>query len=115
MERFTDGFKSLSQRLGFDVLNGNKYLSIVDDSNPSDFPIEGLSSKHSVVEAMRLIYKKLNIPTLFVTSGWSKASKYAQENAEKLVKEIKSIRFCGKSRNFSKPVFEYQGKTPVRL
>lgn len=90
LERFTDGFRSLSQRLGFDVLNGNKYLSIVDDSNPSDFPIEGLSSKHSVVEAMQLIYKKLNIPTLFVTSGWSKASKYAQENAERLVKEIKS-------------------------
>lgn len=90
LERFLDGFKTLSERFGFNVLNGTKYLSIVDDSNPSDIPIKGLAGQHSVVEAMGLIYQKLQIPPLFVTSGWNQKSKYAQNNAENLVKMVKT-------------------------
>ena len=86
--RFLDGFKTLNERLGFNVFNGNKYLSIVDDSNPSDFPIMGKSSKHSVVEAIKEIYEKLNIPVLFVTSGWNKGSSYAQKASEELANTI---------------------------
>lgn len=88
LERFLDGFKTLNERLGFNVLNGNKYLSIVDDSNPSDFPISGKDRKHSVVEAIKEIYEKLNIPILFVTSGWNKGSHYAQNASEELAKAI---------------------------
>ena len=86
--RFLDGFKTLNERLGFNVFNGNKYLSIVDDSNPSDFPISGKDRKHSVVEAIKEIYEKLNIPILFVTSGWNKGSSYAQKASEELANVI---------------------------
>lgn len=88
LERFLDGFKTLNERLGFNVFNGNKYLSIVDDSNPSDFPISGKDRKHSVVEAIKEIYEKLNIPVLFVTSGWNKGSSYAQKASEELANAI---------------------------
>ena len=88
LERFLDGFKTLNERLGFNVFKGNKYLSIVDDSNPSDFPIMGKTSKHSVVEAIKEIYEKLNIPVLFVTSGWNKGSSYAQKASEELANAI---------------------------
>lgn len=88
LERFLDGFKNLSERFGFNVLQGNKYLNIIDDSNPSDIPIEGRNRKHSVVEAMKLIYEKINIPTLFVTSGWNRASKYSENTAKELVDMI---------------------------
>ena len=88
LERFLDGFKTLNERLGFNVFNGNKYLSIVDDSNPSDFPIMGKTSKHGVVEAIKEIYEKLNIPVLFVTSGWNKGSSYAQKASEELANAI---------------------------
>ena len=88
LERFLDGFKLLNERLGFNVFNGNKYLSIVDDSNPSDFPILGKDRKHSVVEAIEKIYEKLNIPILFVTSGWNKGSDYAQKTSEELANAI---------------------------
>ena len=86
--RFLDGFKTLNERLGFNVFNGNKYLSIVDDSNPSDFPISGKDKNHSVVEAIKEIYEKLNIPILFVTSGWNKGSSYAQKASEELANAI---------------------------
>ena len=86
--RFLDGFKTLNERLGFNVFNGNKYLSIVDDSNPSDFPISGKDRKHSVVEAIKEIYEKLNIPVLFVTSGWNKGYRYAQKASEELANAI---------------------------
>ena len=89
LERFLNGFKTLNERLGFNVFNGNKYLSIVDDSNPSDFPILGKDRKHSVVEAIEKIYEKLNIPILFVTSGWNKGSRYAQKASEELANAIK--------------------------
>lgn len=88
LERFLDGFKLLNERLGFNVFNGNKYLSIVDDSNPSDSPISGKDRNHSVVEAIKEIYEKLNIPVLFVTSGWNKSSSYAQKTSEELANAI---------------------------
>ena len=88
LERFLNGFKTLNERLGFNVFNGNKYLSIVDDSNPSDFPIEGKYAKHSVNEAIKQIYDKLNIPILYVTSGWNRSANYAQKSAEELASSI---------------------------
>lgn len=84
LTRFLDGFKALSERLGINVLQGNKYLNIIDDANPSDIPIEGKSRKHTVTEAIRDIYDKIRIPVLFVTSGWNTVSKYAQSSSEEL-------------------------------
>lgn len=86
--RFTDGFKSLSERFGFNILNGNKYLNIIDDSNPTDQPIKGLTGKHSVAEAIKVIYESLRLPILFVTSGWNIKSKTAQNSAEQIAKEF---------------------------
>lgn len=57
--RFLDGFKALNERLGFNVFQGNKYVNIIDDSNPSDIPIRGKSRNHSVNEALKMIYEKL--------------------------------------------------------
>ena len=93
LRNFVNGFKTLSERLGFDVLNGNKYINIVDDSNPIDMPIKGIKGSHSVTEAMRLIYEKLHIPTLFVTSGWtplnSQGYRYAFNTAKSITQMIK--------------------------
>ena len=93
LKRFVYGFKQLSERLGFDVLNGNKYLNIIDDSNPIDVPIKGLSREHSVAEGMKLIYEKLGIPTLFVTSGWTDMRngryKYSIDAAKRIVNMVR--------------------------
>ncbi len=85
---FLDGFKTLSERVGFNVFQGNKYVNIIDDANPSDIPIRGKYRNHSVVEAIKQIYDKINLPVIFVTSGWNKASKYSGQAAEDLVKQI---------------------------
>ena len=87
--RFVDGFKTLSERLGFNSLNGNKYINIIDDSNPIDLPIKGLSREHSVAEGMKQIYDKLNIPTLFVTSGVDTKSKYSLNATKEIVDMVK--------------------------
>lgn len=87
--RFTNGFKTLSERFGFNVLNGNKYLNIIDDSNPTDLIIKGLTRQHSVAEAIKLTFESLRLPILFVTSGWNQKSKFAQNSAEEIAKEFK--------------------------
>ena len=87
--RFTEGFKNLSERLGFNVFSGNKYVSIVDDSNPNDFPIRGLDGNHDVADAIKIIYESLKLPVLFVTSGWNQKSLQAQNSAEKIAKQFK--------------------------
>ena len=93
LRRFTLGFKNLSERLGFDVLNGNKYLNIIDDSNPIDSQIKGLNRNHGVAEAIKLIYDRLHIPTLFVTSGWTEKRngdyQYSQAAAKSIVNMVK--------------------------
>lgn len=88
--RFTDGFKTLSERFGFNVLQGNNYISVIDDSNPTDFPIKGLTQNHDIAEAVKLIYEKLRIPIVFVTSGWNAKSAEAQNSAKNLAKEFKT-------------------------
>ena len=86
--RFTEGFKILSERMGFNVLQGNEYLNIIDDSNPTDFPINGLTRSHSVLEAVKVIFENLRLPVLMVTSGWNSKSAAAQNSAENLAKEF---------------------------
>jgi len=88
--RVVDGFKELNERLGFDSLNGNRYISIIDDSNPIDLPIKGLSRSHSVAEGMKQIYDKLNIPTLFVTSGIDSKSQYSTKASTEIVDMVKN-------------------------
>ena len=97
LTRFTEGFKTLNERLGFNTLNGNKYINIIDDSNPTDYPIKGLTRDHSVAESVRLIYGNLGIPVLFVTSGWNPKSESAQKSAEELAKEFTQNPKCLKS------------------
>ena len=87
--RFTEGFKTLNERLGFNVLNGNPYLNIVDDSNPTDAPIKGKTNLHNVGEAVKVIYDNLGMPVLFVTSGWNGKSENAQNSAEEIAKNFR--------------------------
>ena len=87
--RFTEGFKNLNERLGFNVFSGNKYVNIVDDSNPTDFPIRGLDGNHDVADAIKLIYESIKIHVLFVTSGWNQKSLQAQNSVEKIAKQFK--------------------------
>lgn len=82
--KFLDGFNKLSERLGVNVFQGNKYVSLTDDANPSDIPIMGKDGMHSLVEAIKIIYEKIHLPSLIVTSGWNRTSKYAQSTSEKL-------------------------------
>lgn len=89
LARFTEGFKELSERLGFNVFSGNKYVNIVDDSNPTDIPIRGLDGNHEVSDAIKLIYESLKLPVLFVTSGWNPKSLSAQNSAEKIAKQFR--------------------------
>ena len=87
--RFVDGFKNLNERLGFNALDGNKYLNIVDDSNPTDFPIKGLNGNHTIAEATKVIFENLRLPILFVTSGWNQKSQSAQNSANEIAKQFK--------------------------
>ena len=89
LERFTEGFKTLNERLGFNVLNGNQYLNIIDDSNPTDAKIKGLTRPHGVEEAVKVIYDNLGMPVLFVTSGWNDKSEKAQKSAEEIAKTFR--------------------------
>lgn len=86
--RFLDGFKTLNERLGFNVFQKSKYVSIADDANPSDFPIKGKERVHTLGEAVKAIYEKISLPPLIVTSGWNRGSKYAQSSSEELARII---------------------------
>lgn len=88
LKNFLNGFKTLNERLGFNVFQGNKYLSIIDDSNPFDIPIRGETRLHSVNEAVKMIYEKIKLPTIFVTSGWNRGSKYSQKTTEEFAKMV---------------------------
>lgn len=88
LKNFLNGFKMLNERLGFNVFQGNKYLSIIDDSNPFDIPIRGETRTHSVNEAVKMIYEKINLPTIIVTSGWNRGSKYSQKTTEEFAKMV---------------------------
>jgi hypothetical protein len=88
IKRFTQGFKELSERFGFNILNGIKYLSIIDDANPSDVLIKGLERNHTVAEGIKLISDNLGISSLYVTSGWNKNSIIAQSGAEEIAQMI---------------------------
>lgn len=68
LKNLVQGFKTLSERLGFDVLNGNKALHITEDANPLGIPIIGEKKDFTVLDAMNLIYDKLHIPFIFKTS-----------------------------------------------
>ena len=70
LRQLLNAFHNLSERLGFDILNGNKFLNIADDSEPMNIPIKGIKEDHGISEVIRLIYKKLGIPVSLTTSGW---------------------------------------------
>lgn len=113
--RFLDGFKALNERLGFNVFQGNKYVNIIDDSNPSDIPIRGKSRNHSVNEALKMIYEKINLPSIFVTSGWNSASKYSQQSSEELAGMIEKIQILLNQLRFLLILFPGLWKSRGRL
>jgi len=69
-KRFVIGFAHLSEKLGFNVLNGNKFIRIADDSEPIGQKIRGLNKEHTLKDMIKMFYKNLRIPVLIETSGW---------------------------------------------
>lgn len=84
--RFTDGFQTLNERLGFDVFQGNKYLVLHDDFNPPEVVLRDRNgSSYNFADALKLVFKKLHIPIETVTSGWNKADSISEKAAGEMV------------------------------
>ena len=88
LKKLASGFRILSERLGFNVLNGNHYISIVDDSNPFDLPINGLTRKYDAVDGIEVLFKNLKIPALVVTSGIDTTNKKSESFSSKVAKKL---------------------------
>ena len=86
LKRFAAGFESLNERLGVDVLKGNKYLVLHDDFNPPEFLAKDINgNSFNFADAVKLVFEKLHIPIETVTSGWNKADMRSQKAVEELV------------------------------
>lgn len=95
--RFTGGISKLNDRLGFNILNGNSHITLFEDAN---LPVINLKDSHGdshgLVDAIREIYEKLNLPIVFVTAGWNPMDKKSQKEAEKLCRYIQQNPECAK-------------------
>lgn len=86
LERFTNGSEVLSERLGFDIFHGNKYLVLHDDFNPPEVLLKDVNgSSYNFADALKLVFKKLHIPIETVTSGWNKSDSISEKAAADVV------------------------------
>ena len=84
--KFTEGVKDLNFRLGFNFLNGNKYMVLHDDSNPPEFVLRDLVGyTHNFADAVKQVFSRLNIPIETVTTGWNKSDTNAEKAANELM------------------------------
>lgn len=97
LTRFTEGFSTLSERIGVNILNGNSHITLFEDAN---LPVAKIKDSkggiHNVREAAQNIYEKLGLPIVFVTAGWNPADKFSQASAEELCKYIQQNPECAK-------------------
>ncbi len=87
--KFTDGFKTLNERLGFNIFKKDTPVAMFDDSNMpvfKSFDTQGLT--HNFAEATKVFYEKLHLPMSFVNAGWSKNDKNTQNAAKELVEYL---------------------------
>jgi len=95
--RFTDGFSKLGERLGFSPLKGNSHITLFEDSNMPIAIIKDLNGTiHNTKDAVKNVFSRLNMPTVFVTSGWNKNDKFAQQAAEELCDYVLKHPDCAK-------------------
>ncbi|MCM1338683.1 MAG: hypothetical protein NC191_03325 [Muribaculaceae bacterium] len=87
--RFTRGFSKLNERLGFNILRGNTHITLFEDANlPVINMKDAQGNNKSLTNAVKEIYDRLNLPLVFVTSGWNPADKSSQIAAEELCRYI---------------------------
>lgn len=118
LKGFTNGLKVISERLGFNILNGNKVINIAEDSNPLETTIKGLTRNHSLVEGLKTIHKNLNIPTVISTSGWVnprhpdyvRASKEAQKLTRFVKQNPDAVKEVQVEINPFLETFDYSGR-----
>lgn len=95
LKRFTEGFSTLSERLGFNILQGNSHITLFEDAN---LPVAKIKDSkgdiHSTREALQEIYERLGLPLVLVTSGWNVQDKFSQKSAEELCDYIKNNPDC---------------------
>lgn len=100
LNRFTQGFAKLSERLDTNVLGGNSHISLFEDSNLPVAKIMDLNGEtHSAQDAIQNINENLHIPQTFVTSGWNLNDKTSQDVAEKICRYVLENPQC--SREFA--------------
>ena len=102
--RFTDGFSTLGERLGFNPLKGNSHLVLFEDANLPDARIKDINGQiHNTRECIEQVWNKLRMPFILVTSGWFLNDNFAQSTAEEIcnfmVKNPTSIKEFGISVN----------------
>ncbi len=91
LKRVTKGFSTLSERLGFNVLQGNSHITLFEDAN---LPVAKIKDSkgdiHNTREALQEIYEKLGLPLVLVTSGWAVNDMFSQKSAEELCSYIQN-------------------------
>lgn len=106
--RFTKGFAKLGERLDVNPLKGNSHITLFEDSNMPVARMKDLNGRiHSTSEAVKELFSKLNIPIVFVTSGWNKNDKFAQKTAEELCKYVSQNPECAREFAVSVNPFFY--------
>lgn len=97
LQRFTDGFAKLSERIGVNTLKGNSHITLFEDANLPAGKIHDLNGDiHNAGEAIKNIYEKLQLPFVFATSGWHLNDKFTQNTAEEICSYILKNKECSK-------------------
>lgn len=102
LTRFTGGIAKLSERLGFNILQGNSHITLFEDANLPNVQIkDSEGSIHSVRDSVKEIYEKLGLPLVFVTAGWNPSDNESQKSAEELCHYIIQNPDCVKEFGIS--------------
>lgn len=92
LTNFTNGLKKLSERLGFNVFSGNKWIALHDDFNPPEMTIKDINgNKYNYFDAVKNVFETLNLPIETVTSGWNAKDLRAKEAVKQLVEYFQRV------------------------
>ena len=69
-KHFIMALSCMSERLGFNILNGSKNINISDDSDFFGKRVKGQRRDYSVAELIQFLYEHLRVPVSFFTTGW---------------------------------------------
>ena len=96
-KKFCNGFKELSNRLGFKALGSDrKYVTLFHDGDSSLVYLQDKKGKtHDYLDLAKEINKLTNSYVLFDTSGWNIQDKVTQKRMEELVQKAKNVKKYG--------------------